>query len=178
MKNLLQKNEDSVLENEEPTGFFPGHNRSPDPIRVLKSPPIDPFGASLEQAITAARDGLLALHHTDGHWGFELEADCTIPAEYILMMHFMDEIDLELQKKIAVYLRNHQEKHDGWALYYNGEFDMSCSVKAYYALKLAGDSPEAPHMVKARNAILAHGGAAHCNVFTRITLALFEQVPW
>ena len=55
---------------------------------------------------------------------------------------------------------------------------MSCTVKAYYALKLAGDAPDAPHMVRAREAILARGGAARANVFTRITLALFGQVPW
>ena len=55
---------------------------------------------------------------------------------------------------------------------------MSCSVKAYFALKLAGDSPQAPHMVRARAAILERGGAARANVFTRITLALFGQIPW
>ncbi|MGH8709781.1 MAG: squalene--hopene cyclase [Burkholderiales bacterium] len=134
--------------------------------------------ASLWQAISAARDALLALQHAEGYWCFELEGDCTTPAEYILMMHFMDEIDTELQDKIAVYLRSHQQPHDGWALFPGGEFDVSCSVKAYYALKLAGDSPDAPHMTRAREAILAAGGAARCNVFTRITLALFAQIPW
>ena len=151
--------------------------RIPDRTRSVIRPRRN-FDTDLKQAIAQARDALLALQHADGHWSFELEADCTIPAEYILMMHFMDEIDVELQNKIAVYLRDHQEPHDGWALYYQGEFDMSCSVKAYYALKLAGDSPDAPHMVKARNAILANGGAARSNVFTRIALAMFEQVPW
>jgi squalene-hopene/tetraprenyl-beta-curcumene cyclase len=94
------------------------------------------------------------------------------------MMHYMDEIDNELSAKIAVYLREHQCADGGWTLYCGGEFDLSCSVKAYYALKLAGDSPDSPHMVKARKAILAHGGAARANVFTRITLALFRQIPW
>ena len=68
--------------------------------------------------------------------------------------------------------------HGGWPLYHGGDFNISCSVKAYYALKLAGDSVEAPHMVRARAAILAHGGAASVNVFTRIALALFGQLPW
>ena len=134
--------------------------------------------ASLWQAIGAARDALLALQHADGYWCFELEADCTIPAEYIMMMHFMDEIDTGLQAKIAVYLRKHQQPHDGWSLFPGGGFDVSCSVKTYYALKLAGDSSDAPHMVRAREAILAAGGAARCNVFTRIALALFGQIPW
>src|SRR6267143_998106 len=71
--------------------------------------------ASLWQAVSAARDALLALQHAEGYWCFELEADCTIPAEYILMMHFMDEIDTGLQTKIAVYLRTTHQPHAGWA---------------------------------------------------------------
>ncbi|UCE83173.1 MAG: squalene--hopene cyclase [Deltaproteobacteria bacterium] len=136
------------------------------------------FEVELERAIGRAREGLIALQHEEGYWCFELEADCTIPAEYILMMHYMDEIDDELTAKIAVYLRQRQCEDGGWNLYCGGDFDLSCTVKTYYALKLAGDSPDAPHMVRARKAILAHGGAARANVFTRITLALFGQVPW
>ena len=132
----------------------------------------------LEHAVERARTGLERLQKEDGHWVFELEADCTIPAEYVLMMHFMDEIDSVLEQRIAVFLRSHQAAHGGWPLYAGGDFDISCSVKAYYALKLIGDSPEAAHMLRAREAILAHGGAAASNVFTRITLALFGQVPW
>ena len=133
---------------------------------------------TLREAVDAARNALLTLQHPEGYWSFELEADCTIPAEYILMMHFMDEIDEALQSKIAVYLRDRQNPQGGWPLYFGGDFNLSCSVKAYYALKLAGDNVDAPHMVKARQAILSHGGAARSNVFTRITLALFKQVPW
>ena len=134
--------------------------------------------ASLDASIDAAREALLGVQSEAGYWVFELEADCTIPSEYILMMHFLDEIDAGLQAKIAVYLRARQAEHGGWPLYFNGAFDISCSVKAYYALKLAGDDPSAPHMVRARRAILEHGGAARCNVFTRIALATFGQVPW
>jgi squalene-hopene/tetraprenyl-beta-curcumene cyclase len=133
---------------------------------------------SLDRAIENARERLIGLQSEHGYWLFELEADCTIPSEYILMMHFLDEIDPALQGKIAVYLREHQAAHGGWPLYHNGAFDISCTVKAYFALKLAGDSPAAPHMVRARNAILERGGAARANVFTRIALALFGQIPW
>jgi squalene-hopene/tetraprenyl-beta-curcumene cyclase len=83
-----------------------------------------------------------------------------------------------LERKLAVYLRSRQAAHDGWPLYHGGDFNLSCSVKAYYALKLAGDDPKAPHMLRARKAILKHGGAARANVFTRIALALFGQIPW
>src|SRR5271155_4429116 len=132
----------------------------------------------LDRAIAEARDALIARQHDQGYWLYELEADSTIPAEYIMMMHFLDEIDTGLERKIANYLRAHQAEHGGWPLYHNGDLNLSCTVKAYYALKLAGDSPDAPHMAQARAAILERGGAARANVFTRIALALFGQLPW
>ena len=134
--------------------------------------------APLDRAIEAARDALIRLQDEQGCWQFELEADCTIPAEYIMMMHFLGEIDTQLEAKIAAYLRARQADHDGWPLYYGGAFDISCSVKAYFALKLAGDDTESAHMARARAAILRHGGAAATNVFTRIALALFGELPW
>ncbi|MCG8379987.1 MAG: squalene--hopene cyclase [Proteobacteria bacterium] len=133
---------------------------------------------NLEESIQAACEKLLDQQHSDGHWVYELEADCTIPAEYILMNHFVGEIDDETEEKIAQYLRDNQTEEGGWTLFTGGDFDISCSVKAYYALKLVGDDPKEEHMVRARNLILNHGGAAHSNVFTRITMALFGQVPW
>jgi squalene-hopene/tetraprenyl-beta-curcumene cyclase len=139
--------------------------------RVVDSSPLD-------RAIAEARDALIAQQHAQGYWLYELEADCTIPAEYIMMMHFLDEIDTVLETKIANHLRAKQAEHGGWPLYHNGELDLSCTVKAYYALKLAGDNCQAPHMAKARDAILQRGGAARANVFTRIALALFGQLPW
>jgi squalene-hopene/tetraprenyl-beta-curcumene cyclase len=132
----------------------------------------------LDRAIVDARDALVGRQAAEGYWLFELEADCTIPAEYIMMMHFLDEIDAPLESKLARYLRAAQAEHGGWPLYHGGDFNISCSVKSYYALKLAGDGPDAPHMVRARTAILQRGGAAAVNVFTRIALALFAQLPW
>lgn len=133
----------------------------------------------LEQSIARARDALVALGKGDGHWCFELEADCTIPAEYVLMRHYRAEpIDHELERKIAVYLRRTQGAHGGWPLFQDGEFNISASVKAYFALKMIGDDVNAPHMARARNAILAHGGAAKSNVFTRSLLALYGEIPW
>lgn len=133
----------------------------------------------LDKKFTQAHVAMLALQNTDGHWCFPLEADCTIPAEYILMMHFMDEIDVILENKIARFIRDKQDTvHGGWPLYYGGAFDISCTIKSYYALKLVGDSPDAPHMVRAREAILERGGAAKANVFTRLLLAMYDQIPW
>jgi len=134
--------------------------------------------ASLPEIIRDAREGLERRQQPDGHWVFELEADATIPSEYILFEHYLGEIDQALEDKIARYLRARQADHGGWPLYHGGDFDLSATVKAYFALKLVGDDPDAPHMRLARKAILARGGAARANVFTRITLALFGQVPW
>ena len=126
-----------------------------------------------------AAAGLMRRQRNDGHWLFELEADATIPAEYVLLRHFRGEpVDAALEGKIAAYLRRIQCDHDGWALYHGGAFDMSASVKAYFALKMIGDDPDLPHMRRARDAILANGGAAQSNVFTRILLALFGILRW
>ncbi len=133
----------------------------------------------LDAVVGRATEALLKLQKPDGHWVFELEADATIPAEYILLKHYFAEPeDLELERKIGVYLRRIQGAHGGWPLFHDGVFDISASVKAYFALKMIGDSIDAPHMVKAREAIWAHGGAAATNVFTRIQLALYGAGPW
>ncbi len=132
----------------------------------------------LEAGIAQASRAILARQHSDGHWVFPLEADATIPAEYVLLEYYLDRIDAELQRRIGTYLRGIQGAHGGWPLYHAGDLDLSASVKAYFALKMLGDDPDAPHMVLARDAILAAGGAERSNVFTRIQLALFGQVPW
>jgi squalene-hopene/tetraprenyl-beta-curcumene cyclase len=133
----------------------------------------------LDAAVGRARDGLLRLQRPDGHFVFELEADATIPAEYVLFVHYLgEEPNLELERKIGVYLRRIQGEHGGWPLFHGGALDVSATLKAYFALKMIGDDPDAPHMVRAREAIRARGGAAACNVFTRILLALFGVISW
>ena len=133
----------------------------------------------LESSIEAAAAALLSRQHEDGHWSFEFEADATIPAEYILLTHYLgEEPDLTREAKIGKYLRRIQGKHGGWPLFNEGDFDMSASVKAYFALKMIGDDADAPHMAKARDAILERGGAEMSNVFTRILLALYGVIGW
>jgi squalene-hopene/tetraprenyl-beta-curcumene cyclase len=133
------------------------------------------IGRSIDDAVIA----LIDCRQPDGHWIFELEADATIPSEYVLLRHYRGEpVDAALEQKIAHYLRRIQGGHGGWALYHQGEFDMSASVKAYFALKMTGDSIDAAHMRRARDAILTRGGASHCNVFTRILLSLYGILQW
>ncbi len=133
---------------------------------------------ALQSSIERAAAALGRRQNGDGHWRFELEADATIPAEYVLLEHYLDRIDHGLEARIGVYLREIQGEHGGWPLFHGGKFNLSASVKAYFALKAIGDSPDAPHMARARAAILDAGGAERVNVFSRIQLALFGQVPW
>ncbi|HEX7882996.1 MAG TPA: squalene--hopene cyclase [Afipia sp.] len=138
-----------------------------------------PAAPALEGSIAAASKAVLDQRKADGHWVFELEADATIPAEYVLLRHYLAEpVDAVLEAKIGNYLRRIQNENGGWSLFYGHEFDMSASVKAYFALKMIGDSVDAPHMVKAREEMLRRGGAIKSNVFTRIMLALFGVVTW
>ena len=133
-----------------------------------------------DAAASRAAAALGTLQRDDGHWVFELEADATIPAEYVLLRHYLGEPrDVEIERKIGVYLRRIQsDTHHGWGLFHGGAFDVSASVKAYFALKMIGDAVDAPHMAQARAAIHKAGGAAAVNVFTRIQLALFGCADW
>ncbi|MFQ5346368.1 MAG: squalene--hopene cyclase [Rhodothalassiaceae bacterium] len=137
-----------------------------------------PSAAALDQVIAEAVEGLKSRQRADGHLVYDLEADATIPAEYIFLNHYLDEREPELEAKLADYIRSIQEAHGGWPLFHGGEADISATVKAYYALKMAGDDPAAPHMKKARERVLTMGGAERSNVFTRYALALFGEVPW
>ncbi len=142
------------------------------------STPIKSKSLNLDKAIKKAQESLLSLQDKTGFWNFELEADCSITAEYIMMMHYLGEINEILQEKIAVYLRNGQTEEGFYPLYPGGEGNLSTSVKVYYALKMAGDNINSTAMKKLREYILSQGGAAKANVFTRLALATFEQLPW
>ena len=134
--------------------------------------------ASRVAAIRRAADALFERCKPDGHWVFELEADATIPADYALLQHYLGRIDDGMQARIGRYLRRVQRPEGGWAMFPGGRFDLSVSVKAYFALKAIGDSPEASHMRRARTLILEAGGAERANTFARIQLALFGAIPW
>jgi squalene-hopene/tetraprenyl-beta-curcumene cyclase len=133
----------------------------------------------LDSHIDSATQALLTRQYADGHFLFELEADATIPAEYVLLRHYLGEpVDAALEAGIAAYLRRIQGAHGGWPLFADGAFDMSATVKAYFALKMIGDSPQVEHMRRAREAVRLRGGAERSNVFTRCLLALYGIVPW
>ena len=132
----------------------------------------------LNKILERCKKKLLSEQKKDGHWVYELEADTTIPSEYILMNHFLGLKEEKLEKKLAAYIKKKQNPDGGWPLFWKGESNISTSVKAYYALKLSGEKISEKFMVKAKDKILELGGAENCNVFTKISLALFEQISW
>ena len=132
----------------------------------------------VDRAIEEAQAFLLSTQAADGHWRGELEADSTITSEYLLLCHLLDRVDRERERKAVRYLRAGQLSDGGWSLYEGGPADLSATIKAYFALKLAGVPPEDPAMVAARELIRGAGGPVAANVFTKITLALFGQYDW
>jgi squalene-hopene/tetraprenyl-beta-curcumene cyclase len=143
----------------------------------MPAAPLHPL--TLDKAIDQATGAMLACQRDDGHWVFELEADTTIPAEYILLKHYLAEpADPAMEEKFATYLRARQGEHGGWPLFQDGDFDMSATVKTYFALKMIGDDIDAPHMRRAREAVLDRGGAVNVNVFTRVLLSLYGVLTW
>jgi squalene-hopene/tetraprenyl-beta-curcumene cyclase len=133
----------------------------------------------VKDVLDNALSALLGKQQADGHWVFEFEADAGITAEYVLLMHFLGEsLEPTLQTRLARYLRDRQQAEGGWSLLQGGRFNLNASVKTYFALKLLGHTKDEPHMQRASTLIRQHGGAANCNVVTRIWLALYNVIPW
>src|SRR5947207_4583001 len=126
----------------------------------------------LNDAIARSVGSLLSLQHEDGHWVFELEADATIPAEYVLLQHYLGTPEPDIERRIARYLRAAQGPHGGWQLFYGGQFDLSASGTAYFAPTAAGEPLDAPHMERVRAAALAPGRASRGKAFPDILPAL------
>ena len=137
-----------------------------------------PHHETLASAVERTRDWLLAQQAEDGYWVAELEGDTILESEYVLLMAFLGRESERVCAGCARYIEDHQLPDGGWAIYPGGPTDVSASVKAYFALKLTGHSPDEPAMARARRAILEAGGAHHCNSFTRFYLALLGQIAY
>ena len=134
---------------------------------------------SVDEAIRRSQAWLLGRQdQKDGFWVAELEADVTLTAEYLLLRRFLNLVDPDRERKAVHYLKSMQLPDGGWHIYYGGGSEISASVKAYFALKLAGVPADEPFMVKARQVIHAKGGVTAANVFTKILLSIFEQYDW
>jgi squalene-hopene/tetraprenyl-beta-curcumene cyclase len=134
--------------------------------------------ARLTQAIKRSQAYLLSQQKAEGYWVGELEANTTLTSEYILFRHLIGDVDPVRQQKGGRYLLSQQQPDGGWTLYYGGPSDLSTTVEAYFALRVAGVSPAEPAMQRARQLILSQGGITRSRVFTKIFLALFGQYDW
>ncbi|HEY7329207.1 MAG TPA: squalene--hopene cyclase [Gemmataceae bacterium] len=132
----------------------------------------------LQRAIERALRCLLDKQQADGHWVGELQGDTILESEYVLLMAFLGREDEDVCRKAANYILRQQMPEGGWNNYPGGPADLSVSVKAYFALKLTGHDVNAHYMRHAREVILALGGAAGCNSFTKFYLALLGQLPY
>jgi squalene-hopene/tetraprenyl-beta-curcumene cyclase len=157
-------------------GVSPQSWNRPAARRPLRRP--TPEGAVLEAALERTRDWLLERQDDEGYWVAELEGDTILESEYILLMTFLGRESDEVCVRCARYIQDHQLPEGGWAIYPGGPTDVSASVKAYFALKLTGRSPDEPEMTRARQAILEAGGAHACNSFSRFYLALLGQIEY
>jgi len=133
---------------------------------------------ALEEAIGKSRDLLLSIQYDDGYWWGELKSNPTMEAEFLLLTHFLGCADKTQWRKLANYIISQQREDGTWGQYYEAPGDLSTSIECYFALKLAGISPDEPFMRKARTFILSKGGVPESRVFTKIWLALFGQWDW
>src|SRR5215468_6612284 len=132
----------------------------------------------LEKSIERGADHLLSLQAEQGYWQGELEADTTLESDYIYFLHVLGKADPVPIQKLANYVRQRQLPDGGWSIYPGGPSELNATCKAYFALKLAGDSPDAPNLVQARETVHRLGGLEHSNSYVRFYLALAGAVGW
>src|SRR5579859_1776611 len=133
---------------------------------------------AVRAAIARTQEYLIGTQSPEGWWCGELESNVTITAEYLFLTHFLGVGDPQRWTKIAAYLRDHQRADSTWSIYYDAPGDLSTTIEAYFALKMAGVSPDAPFMQQAPTFILSKGGVPKARIFTKIWLALLGQYDW
>jgi squalene-hopene/tetraprenyl-beta-curcumene cyclase len=132
----------------------------------------------IARALALAQENLLRQQKPDGHWCGELIVDSTLCSDYILFMHWCGEVDAQLQRRCVRHILKRQLPDGGWNIYHGGPSEINASAKAYFALKLAGCSVDAPFMQEARANIIRRGGIPQMNTFSKLYLALLGQFSW
>ena len=138
----------------------------------------EPNDIELSQAIARAQENLLRQQKPDGQWCGELIVDSTLCSDYVVFMHWCGEVDTQLQRRCVRHILKRQLPDGGWNNYHDGPSEINASAKAYFALKLAGCSADAPFMQEARSNIMRLGGIPQMNTFSKLYLALLGQFPW
>ena len=136
------------------------------------------WAEQVEKAVESGTEYLLSMQAEEGYWHGELEADTTLESDYIYYLHVLGKADPERIAKLANYVRRKQMPDGGWPIFPGGPSELNATSKAYFALKLAGDSPDDEHMVKARGMVHGLGGLELTNSYVRFYLALVGAVGW
>src|SRR5579872_6816510 len=136
------------------------------------------FDQCVQQTIRRSTEYLLSLQDPEGYWVGELQADTTLESDYIFYLRIIGQFDPDLVAAIANYIRHKQLPDGGWNIYEGGPSELNATIKAYVALKLAGDSSGAPHMAAALARAHELGGLEHANSYTRFYLALAGALEW
>lgn len=151
-------------------------------IEPTKAPLIDPsrskINATAKSPLSNTIDYMKSLQRSDGYWWFALEANESIGAEFIFLMHYLGAVDQTILKGISNRILDTQRADGSWALYNDGPFDLSTTIECYFALKLAGCDIGSHAMANARKQILLGGGIEKARAFTKIHLAMFGLIPW
>src|SRR3954471_4157643 len=153
---------------------------APTAANLIPLPSVNPDASAsyggddpeIAKAISRAQENLLRQQHPDGHWCGELMVDSTLCSDFVLFMHWTGEVDHQLQERSVRHILKRQLPDGGWNIYYGGPSEINASVKAYFALKLAGCSLDAPFMGEARATIMRLGGIPQMNTFSKLYLAL------
>ncbi|WP_163553078.1 prenyltransferase/squalene oxidase repeat-containing protein [Candidatus Frankia alpina] len=155
-----------------------GISRSSPPLSAGAGRPQAATPISADVAAARARDHLLALQSGEGWWKGDLETNVTMDAEDLFMKQFLGIRGDDETEQTARWIRSQQLSGGGWPTFYGGPADLSTTIEAYIALRLAGDAVDAPHMALAAELVRAQGGVAASRVFTRIWLAALGQWSW
>jgi squalene-hopene/tetraprenyl-beta-curcumene cyclase len=132
----------------------------------------------IEKAIRNTTQLFLETQYEEGYWWAELESNVSITSEYIMLYYLLGRSNPERERGMVRYLLNQQRSDGSWGLYYGDDGNLSTTIEAYFALKLAGENPQSHHLLKAKEYILSQGGIDASRVFTKIWLALFGQYDW
>ncbi|HVE39098.1 MAG TPA: squalene--hopene cyclase [Planctomycetota bacterium] len=140
--------------------------------------PFLPGGSLLHSAIDAARQYLHSRQSEEGYWGSELNGDATLESDAVMLMHYLGEVDKDRQRRLLNYVLSQQNPDGGWSIFRGGPSDPNATVKAYFALRLAGFTHDDAQVRKAHHKILELGGIEVCNSYTKFYLAIFGQYDW
>ncbi|MHC5021339.1 MAG: squalene--hopene cyclase [Planctomycetota bacterium] len=154
------------------------HDPAAPTASTIAAPSVDAL-ANIDAVIAKARAKLESMRVApESYWVGLLEADVTLNAEYLMFMRLIDRWDADKAAKLAAWIRHKQLEDGSWAIFEGGDGDLSATIEAYFGLKLSGATQDEPALVKAREFILAHGGAMKARSLTKIFLALFGEFSW